>query len=163
MNFCYSDTIVDVKGCGLDSRGIVGPFYAGTSDFSISTASRSASCPPSLLFSQAHHSHRGPRLSMSGATTLPLGTSPCRAFFECVLKLTLEEAMKALDGGGWSVPRPGLCTVRKGTRYPRYRRPGEPRGRSALVRKISAPHAFDIRTSQAVPIMLSSPPFFFFF
>jgi len=100
---------------------------------------------------------------MSGTTTLPLGTSPCRAFFECVLKLTLEEAMKALDGGEWSMPRPGLCTVRKGARYPRCRRPGEPRGRSGLVRKISPPHAFDSRTAQSVPIVLSSPPFFFFF
>ena len=103
MNFSYPDTAVDVKGCRLDSRGIVVRFYAGTSDFSITKASRSTSCLPSLLFSrntgrQAHHSLRGARISMSGATTLPLGTSPCRMVFECVLKFTLEEAMKAQRG-----------------------------------------------------------------
>ena len=49
------------------------------------------------------------------------------------------------------MPRPNRCAVRKGTRYPRYRRPGGPRGRSGLVRKISSPLAFDTRIAQPVP------------
>ena len=44
----------------------------------------------------------------------------------------------ALDGGGWSTPRPGRFTPIK-TRYPLYRRLGGPQGRSGRVRKISPP------------------------
>jgi len=40
--------------------------------------------------------------------------------------------------GGWSTPRPGLCTLGK-TRYPLYRRLGGPQVRSGEVRKISPP------------------------
>jgi hypothetical protein len=43
----------------------------------------------------------------------------------------------ALDGGGWSTPRPGCFT-----RYPLYRRLGRPQGRSGLVLKISPPRGF---------------------
>ena len=45
----------------------------------------------------------------------------------------------ALDGGGWSTPRPALFTPEKETRYPFYRRLGGPQGRSGRVRKISPP------------------------
>ena len=44
----------------------------------------------------------------------------------------------ALDGGGWSTPRPGRLTPGK-NRYPLYRRLGGPQGRSVRVRKISPP------------------------
>ena len=55
----------------------------------------------------------------------------------------------ALDGGGWSTPRPGRFTRGK-TRYPLYRRLGRPQGRSGLVRKISPTPGFDPRTVQPV-------------
>jgi hypothetical protein len=45
----------------------------------------------------------------------------------------------ALDGSGWSTPRPGRFTPRKETRYPFYRRLGGSQGRSGRVRKISPP------------------------
>jgi hypothetical protein len=51
----------------------------------------------------------------------------------------------ALDRGGCSTPRPG-----KKTRYPQYRRLGEPQGQSGRVRKISHPLGFDPRTFQPV-------------
>ena len=44
----------------------------------------------------------------------------------------------ALDGGGWSTPRPGRFNPGK-TRYPLYRRLGGPQGRSGRVRKTSPP------------------------
>ena len=56
----------------------------------------------------------------------------------------------ALDGGGWSMPRPSHFTPRKETRYPLHRRLGGPQGRSGLVRKISPPPRFDPRTFQLV-------------
>jgi len=37
------------------------------------------------------------------------------------------------------------------TRYPLYRKPGGPQGRSGRVRKISPPPGFDPRTVQPVP------------
>ena len=46
-------------------------------------------------------------------------------------------AISALEGGGWSVRRPGRFTPGKETRYPLYRRLGRPRGRSGRTRKIS--------------------------
>ena len=55
----------------------------------------------------------------------------------------------ALDGGGWSTPRPGRFTPGK-TRNPLYRRLGAPQGRSGRVLKISAPPGFDPRTAQSV-------------
>jgi hypothetical protein len=42
----------------------------------------------------------------------------------------------ALDGGGWSTSCPSHFTPRKETRYPLYRRLGEPQGKSGRVRKI---------------------------
>jgi rRNA maturation protein Nop10 len=56
----------------------------------------------------------------------------------------------ALDGGGWSTPRPGRLTPGKETRYALYRRLGGPQGRSGRVRKISTPPGFDPRTVQPV-------------
>jgi hypothetical protein len=55
----------------------------------------------------------------------------------------------ALDGDGWSAPRPGRFTPGK-TRYPLYRRLGGPQGRSGRVRKISPPPGFDPWTVQPV-------------
>jgi hypothetical protein len=55
----------------------------------------------------------------------------------------------ALDGGGWSTPRPGRFTPGK-TPYPLYRRLGETQSRSAQVRKISPPPGFNLRTVQPV-------------
>ena len=52
----------------------------------------------------------------------------------------------ALEGGGWSTPRPGRFIPGKETRYPLYRRLGGPQGRSGRVRKISLPPGFDPRT-----------------
>jgi hypothetical protein len=49
----------------------------------------------------------------------------------------------ALDGGGWSTPRPGCFTPGKETRYSLYRRLDGPQGRSELVRKILLPPGFD--------------------
>jgi rRNA maturation protein Nop10 len=56
----------------------------------------------------------------------------------------------ALDGGGWSTPRPGRFTPGKESRYPLYRRLGWPQGRSGRVRKISLPPGFDLRTVHPV-------------
>ena len=55
----------------------------------------------------------------------------------------------ALDGGGWSTPRPGRFTLGK-TRYPLHRRLGGPQVRSGGVRKISPLSGFDPRTVQPV-------------
>ena len=55
--------------------------------------------------------------------------------------------ISGLDIGGWSAPRPGRFTPRKGTRYPLYRRLGGTKGR---VRKISPPSGFDPQTVQPV-------------
>ena len=55
----------------------------------------------------------------------------------------------ALNGGGWSTPRPGRSPPGK-TRYPLYRRVGGPQGRSGRARKISPPPGFDPRTVQPV-------------
>jgi hypothetical protein len=56
----------------------------------------------------------------------------------------------ALDGGGWSKPRPGRFTPRKEIRYPFYRRLGESKGRSGRVLKISPSPALDHRAVQPV-------------
>jgi hypothetical protein len=61
--------------------------------------------------------------------------------YSCTLSLT-----SALDGGGWSTPRPGRFTPGKETRYPL----GRPQGRSGRMRKISPPPEFDPRTVQPV-------------
>jgi hypothetical protein len=58
----------------------------------------------------------------------------------------------ALEGGGWSTPRPGRFTPGKVTRYPLYRRLVTLQGRFAWVRKISLLPGFDPRTLQFVAI-----------
>ena len=60
------------------------------------------------------------------------------------LSLTL-----ALDGGGLSRPRSGSLPPRK-TKYPLYRKPGGPQGRSGQVRKNSPPPGFDPPTVQPI-------------
>jgi hypothetical protein len=64
---------------------------------------------------------------------------------EVYLYLSLTSA---LDGGGWSTPRPGRFTPAKDTRYPLYKKMGGPQGRSGRVRKISPPPGFDPRIVQ---------------
>ena len=66
--------------------------------------------------------------------------------YSSTLSLTL-----ALDGGGWSMPRPGHFTHEKETQYPLHRRLDGPQGRSGRVRTISRPpQGFDPRTVQPV-------------
>ena len=55
----------------------------------------------------------------------------------------------ALDGGGWSTPRPGRFTSGK-TWYPLYMRLGGPQGWSGQMRKISAPPGFHPRTVRPI-------------
>ena len=55
-----------------------------------------------------------------------------------------------LGGGEGSASRLGLILPPGKTRYPLYRRLGEPQGRSGHVRKISPPPRFDPRTLQSV-------------
>ena len=55
----------------------------------------------------------------------------------------------ALDGGGWSTPRPAALPPGK-TRYALYRRLGGLQARSGRVRKISPLPGFDPRTVQPV-------------
>jgi len=56
----------------------------------------------------------------------------------------------ALEGGEGSALRPGRCLPPGNTRYPFYRRLGEPQDRSGQVRKISPSPGFDPRTVQPV-------------
>jgi hypothetical protein len=65
--------------------------------------------------------------------TVPLTSA---ILFQCCVgrKLTL-----ALDGGGWSTPRPGRFTPQKEPRYPLYRRLGGHQGCSGWVQKNLAP------------------------
>jgi rRNA maturation protein Nop10 len=58
-------------------------------------------------------------------------------------------ATSALDGGGWSTPRPGRFTPGKDP-LPMYMRLGGPQGRCGRVRKISRPPGFDPRTVQSL-------------
>jgi hypothetical protein len=51
----------------------------------------------------------------------------------------------ALDGGGWSTPRPSRFTSGKKAPYPLYRRLDVPQGRSGRVQNISPPSGFDLR------------------
>ena len=69
------------------------------------------------------------------------------------IKFTPEESAKtsALDGGGWSTPRPGRFTPPGNSRYPLYTRLGRPQGRSGWVREMSPPPAVDPRNVQSVP------------
>jgi len=45
----------------------------------------------------------------------------------------------ALEGGEWSAARPGRTLLPEKTRYPLYRKLGEPQGRSGRAEK-SRPH-----------------------
>jgi len=54
----------------------------------------------------------------------------------------------ALDEGGSSMPHHSCFTPRKKTRYPSYRRLGEPQGWSGQVWKILPPPGFDPLTEQ---------------
>jgi hypothetical protein len=63
----------------------------------------------------------------------------------------------ALDVREWLRPRPGRFIHWKDTRYPLYRRLGEPHGRSGRVRKISPQPGFDPRTVQPVAIPAHAP------
>jgi hypothetical protein len=56
----------------------------------------------------------------------------------------------ALDGGEWSMPRPGRSLPPGKTRYPLYGRLSEPQGRSGQVRKISPTPGFDPWTVRKV-------------
>jgi len=50
----------------------------------------------------------------------------------------------ALDGGGWSTPRPSRCNPGKDT-VPTVQKASGPQGRSGQLRKISPPPRFDLR------------------
>jgi rRNA maturation protein Nop10 len=62
----------------------------------------------------------------------------------------------ALDGGGWSKPRPDRFSPEK-TRYPLYRRLGGPQGRSGQVRKNSPPTEIHPRTVKPVATRYTGP------
>jgi hypothetical protein len=51
---------------------------------------------------------------------------------------------------GGELQAPAALTPEKGTRYPLYRSLGGTQGLSGLVRKISFPPEFDLRTVQTV-------------
>jgi len=61
----------------------------------------------------------------------------------------------ALDGGEWSMPRPGRFTPSKVTRYALYRRLGGPQCQSGQARKISRPPGIVPRTVQPLAIRYS--------
>jgi len=63
----------------------------------------------------------------------------------------------ALDGSGWSTPRPGRFTPGKDSRCQSYRKLGGAQGRSGRMRKISLLLEFDVWTSQPVSELLSRP------
>ena len=64
---------------------------------------------------------------------------------------------KALEWGEGSASHPGPSLPPGKTRYPLYRRQGEPQGQSGQVRKISTPPAFDPRTVQPVASRYTRP------
>jgi len=61
--------------------------------------------------------------------------------------LFLDHGTRRCEG---SASRTGRSLLSGKTRYPLYRRLGEPQGRSGQVRKISPPPGFDPRTDQPV-------------
>jgi hypothetical protein len=61
-----------------------------------------------------------------------------------------EGPERALDGGGWSTPRPGLFTPGKEIQRSLYRRLGGPQGRSGRGRKTSTSPGFDPRAVHSV-------------
>ena len=56
----------------------------------------------------------------------------------------------ALDGDGWSTARTGRFTPGQETRYPLYKTPDGPQGRSGQVQKILLPPELDPRAVQPV-------------
>jgi hypothetical protein len=56
----------------------------------------------------------------------------------------------ALDGGGWSMPRPGCFSLGKKTWHPLRRRKGGPQDQSGWVQKMSPTLGFDSWTVQPV-------------
>ena len=67
----------------------------------------------------------------------------------------------ALEGGEWSAARPGRTLPPGKTRYPLYRRPGEPQGRSGRAENlvptgIRSPDC-PARSSVAIPTELPGP------
>ena len=67
----------------------------------------------------------------------------------CSFSLSLTSA---LDECGWSTPRHGLFTPRKGIRYQFYSRLGGPQGRPGRLQKIPPQPGLDPRTDQSVAI-----------
>ena len=68
----------------------------------------------------------------------------------------------ALEGGEWSAARPGRTLPPGKTRYPFYRRLGEPQGQSGRAEKKSRPHRDSIpdrpaRSSVAILTELPGP------
>jgi hypothetical protein len=55
-----------------------------------------------------------------------------------------------LDEGGWLTTRAVHVILKKETRYPLYRKLGEPKGQYGRVRKISPTPSFDSQTVQPV-------------
>jgi len=56
-----------------------------------------------------------------------------------VYEYSTHSLTSALDGGGWSTPRPG-CNLPPGkTQYPLYRRLGGPQSQSGQARKSRPP------------------------
>jgi len=58
--------------------------------------------------------------------------------------------MKAVHGGGWSMPLPGCFTPGKEMRYPLYGRLKGPQSQFGWVQKIMPTLGFDPRTVQLV-------------
>jgi len=56
----------------------------------------------------------------------------------------------ALNGGGWSTPRPSQDTPGKEPQYPFYRRKLEPWGRSGRMRNILPQPEFEPQTVQSI-------------
>jgi hypothetical protein len=71
--------------------------------------------------------------------------------WDMYVPLVMKGFTSALNGGGWSTPRPGRFTPGKQTRYPLNRRLVGLQTRSGRVRKISpSPPGFAPRTVQPV-------------
>jgi len=71
--------------------------------------------------------------------------------FSCILAVTM-----ALEGSGWSQPYPGCFTLRKGPKYPLYRRLVGPQSWSEWVWKISPLLGFEPQTIQPVACCCTS-------
>ena len=105
-----------------------------------------------LIRVQGHLKPRGAKTEIS-LSWCSMSTINCGDGFRKKSKLFVVciyfSLTSALDGSGWSAPRPGRF-IPELTRYPLYRRLGRPQGRSGRVLKISPPPGFDPRTVQLV-------------